>query len=65
MTINISTWIPQIINWIIMAVLIFIAYRGFTHVIKTAVKESMEEAVRKLDEKMKSVNAIRNLRKIE
>ena len=80
MTITFQTWIPLIINWIFMAVIIFIAYRGLTHIIKQAVKESMEEethifkqaikesmedAIKKIDERMKGLNALRNLRKID
>ena len=67
MTIDFTTWLPQIINWIVIAVIVFIAYRGFTHVISNAVKDAVHnevnDAINRLDDKIKGLNAIRNLKR--
>jgi len=62
MTDIITAWLPTVSNWIVMGIIVYVAYKGYAHVTEITFQRIVDKAVAKLDDKVKTLNALRNIK---
>ena len=60
---DISNWLPIITNAIITICIFYVALRAYKHFTKQIFQEIVDDAIAKLDYSIKTLNALRNVKK--